>query len=274
MAIILDGKTLARKIEASLKHEIENSGIKTPPKLLVVTVGDDAASEVYVRQKMKAAERCGIDFEQHAFPANVPYHTIAEHLRYSNEVLDADGVILQLPTPFPRDTERKLTNRIYRQQDVDGLVENSRFEPCTPKGIMRLLDEYSIQIAGKHVVIVGRSDIVGKPLARMMLDRDATVTVCHSKTKNIMLHMNNADILVSAVGLDQPWTDMYVNKGATVIDVGISRSNGKLHGDFDFDSVSRVAEYITPVPGGVGPMTVAMLMENTVTAWKRIHKID
>lgn len=268
MAIILDGKTLARKIEAQLKAEIEAAGNVRPPKLAVVSVGADDASKVYIRQKQKAAERCGIDFVGIHFPTGTGFMDVYYELKGLSIDDSVDGIIQQ-PTSYMKNVNRIVSKAIRPSKDVDGIGGDSPFEPCTPKGIIRLLDEYGIEIAGKNVCIIGRSNIVGRPLARMMLDRDATVTICHSKTEEIWKPMSNADIIVSAIGKPNRWGACYFHLGTVLIDVGINRVDGKLVGDFDHKRVDGHAGYLTPVPGGVGPMTVAMLMENTVEAWRR-----
>lgn len=270
MAIILDGKALSRKIEAELKERIESNprSIVRPPKLAVVTVGDDPASQVYVRNKKRACERVGITFEQHLIPSSALTTEVYRVIHSLNGDNKVDGIILQLPTGLGGPCDKFLQHTIARDKDVDGFKESSRFKPCTPKGIVRLLDEYKVPIEGANAVVIGRSDIVGRPLARMLTDRDATVTLCHSKTKQLYEHCWKANIIVSAAGVPNLVNRFFVQHGCTIVDVGINWHDGKMCGDVDFNDVETEAAYITPVPGGVGPMTVAMLMENTVLAWE------
>lgn len=256
MAIIMDGKKLAAKIKEELKSRIDE--MEQKPILRVIQVGDDPASNAYVRNKQKACEEIGIIFTHIAVDPHVPQHW----LEY---IVDAHNVptILQLPIPKTLDTDRAI-KCIDAVDDVDGLRPLSIYTPCTPKGIIRLLKEYNVPLEGKHAVVVGRSDIVGKPVSKLLLNENCTVTVCHSKTENLAEHTRHADILVSAVGKPYLITADMVKPGAAVIDVGINRVDGKLVGDVDFENVEKVACWITPVPGGVGPMTVAMLLENVV----------
>ena len=257
-AIIMDGKKVAREIETEIKWHIINEELK--PRLLIVTDGQDPASKVYIRNKVKAAERCGIE----PIVMSTEEQKAEDIIKYYPEF---DGIIVQLPMWDEADG-RILIGNIPCSKDVDGLKFGSSYDPCTPKGIIRLLDYYDIPIAGRHAVVIGRSELVGKPLARMLMDRDATVTVCHSKTANLTRHALNADILISATGVINMVNQYMINLyRTTVIDVGINRSlNGKIVGDVDYERVSKMASHITPVPGGVGPMTVAMLMENTLYA--------
>lgn len=264
-AIIMDGKKVAAEIEAEIKQAIIDEGLK--PKLLIVTDGHDPASKVYIRNKVKAAERCGI----------MPIVTSTEEMSPFDIVEyypDFDGIIVQLPMRNNLDAAY-LIEAIPPKKDVDGLNTNgnlaaSYFNPCTPMGIIQLLRYYQIPIEGKHAVIVGRSELVGKPLARMLLDRDATVTVCHSKTKGLAGITPMADILISAVGNPGLIVLPMIKENAVVVDVGINRVDGKLCGDVDWAwptaDIKNHVSHITPVPGGVGPMTVAMLMENTLYA--------
>lgn len=259
-AIIMDGKKVAAEIEAEIKQAIIDEGLH--PKLLIVTDGQDPASKVYIHNKVKAAERCGITPIVMSTEEMSPFDIVEYYP-------DFDGVIVQLPMQNKFDADY-LIGEIPYKKDVDGLKVDSYhfgyFEPCTPLGIIRLLDYYDIPIAGRNAVVVGRSDLVGKPLARMLMDRDATVTVCHSKTDFLPSHTRHADIVISAVGKPNLITEDMVTPDVVVVDVGINRVDGKLCGDVDYDKVSKLASHITPVPGGVGPMTVAMLMENTLYA--------
>ena len=280
--MILDGKVVAESIKQRLKEEILASN-KRRPYLIIITVGEDPASKVYVRNKIKAAEEVGIDTFHFPMgvlddgsPTTEYVQGIIAKLNADDEV---DGIMVQLPLPKHLN-ERAIIDAIDPSKDVDGLTTTNIgrlrsgqpcFQPCTARGIIDLLDYYGIEIDGKDVTIIGRSNIVGKPLADLMMDRGATVTQCHSHTKDLTLHCGGADIVVSAVGKpkfigkEELWTTTDV-----VIDVGINRDeNGKLCGDVDFEVAKCYCEHITPVPGGVGPMTVVELLRNTVEAWKR-----
>lgn len=266
-AIIMDGKKVAREIETEIKWHIINEELK--PRLLIVTDGHDTASKVYIRNKVKAAERCGITPIVISTEERSPFDIVELYPEF-------DGIIVQLPMQNKLDAEYLISEIPYKK-DVDGLKPDSYhfgyFEPCTPLGIIRLLDYYNIPIAGQNAVVIGRSELVGKPLARMLMDRDATVTVCHSKTKDLGMHVIGADILISAAGVPNLINDSAYTAGQVIIDVGINRVNGKLCGDVNFEKYAEYASHITPVPGGVGPMTVAMLMENTLYA-ARMRKED
>lgn len=259
-AIVMDGKKVAREIETEIKWHIINEELK--PRLLIVTDGQDPASKVYIRNKVKAAERCGIEPIVISTEERSPFDIVELYPEF-------DGIIVQLPMQNKLDADYLISEIPYKK-DVDGLKVDSYhfgyFEPCTPLGIIRLLDYYDIPIAGRNAVVVGRSDLVGKPLARMLLDRDATVTVCHSKTRYLATHIVDADILISAAGKPNLIDFGMCSTGQVIIDVGINRVNGKLCGDVNFEKYAKYASHITPVPGGVGPMTVAMLMENTLYA--------
>lgn len=271
MAVILDGKKLRDKLLGQLKLRID--GYTKKPSLVVILCGDDPASQIYVNNKKKTAEKLGIV----STVINYPYEvTEAELLAKINELNNDDSVnaiLVQLPLPEHID-KSKVINAISPVKDVDGFtIENSGklftgqkpyVYPCTPKGILLLLDEYQIELEGKHVVIVGRSNIVGKPLSIMMLDRNATVTICHSRTRNLSDIIKTADVLVSAVG-EKLIEDSMMKVNSIVVDVGIFKDeNGKTRGDVDFENVSKIVSHISPVPGGVGPMTIASLMINTV----------
>ena len=276
--ILLDGKTLADKLYEGLSQKDQE--IKDSCKLIILTVGEDKASKVYVRNKLKACERVGIASEHIVIDPDMhesDYESILIDLLADNIYNLASpyykvGIILQLPVPRPM-FERVFNETIPSTVDVDGFGINNKLAlyskgqepyhyPATPKGIMTLLNNYNIDVEGKHVVIVGRSEIVGKPLAQMMLDKNATVTICHSKTKNLDSITKTADILVAAIGKPKFITDRHVKQGAVVIDVGINRTETGLCGDVDFDFVAPKCAAITPVPGGVGPMTVFSLIEN------------
>lgn len=277
MACIIDGKRISAEIREKLKIDIAN--LKTErgivPSLAVVIVGDDPASRVYVNNKKRACDEIGIMSYEFALPCDTSQAELLSLIDELNRRADVNGILVQMPLPA-HINESSVIERINPIKDVDAFHEinvgklmtgNFNFLPCTPAGIVRLLDESNIDIAGKHCVIIGRSNIVGKPLAMLMLHRDATVTICHSKTSNLAEICRTADILVSAVGRANFITSDMVAPGTVVIDVGINRGgDGKIRGDVDFENVKQVASYITPVPGGVGPMTICMLMHNAVTA--------
>ncbi len=275
---LIDGKALAKKIRLELKEEVENlkkQGII--PKLAVIMVGDDKASAVYVRNKSKACDEIGIVFEEFFMDETTTQEELIESINKLNAREDIHGILLQSPIPDGLNI-REAFNTIDYRKDVDGFnpinvgklsIGEDCFISCTPYGVIKMLEEYDIPIEGKRVVIIGRSNIVGKPLIQCLLNKNATVTVCHSKTKDIAKIAKEADILIAALGKPKFVTEDMVKDGATVIDVGINRNGeGKLVGDVDFENVSKKVSYITPVPGGVGPMTVAMLMNNVVKAAK------
>ena len=275
---ILDGKELARKIREELKLKVDKlkeNGIV--PKLAVILVGDDSASKVYVKNKSKACKDVGVEFEEILLDENTSMERLLEIIEKLNNREDINGILLQSPIPKGLNIQEAF-EKIHCKKDVDGfnpvnvgklMIGEDTFISCTPYGIIKMLEAYNIEIEGKHAVVIGRSNIVGKPLAQCLLQKNATVTICHSRTKNIHQITNNADILVAALGKPRYIKDTMVKEGAVVIDVGINRTeDGKLVGDVDFESVSKNASYITPVPGGVGPMTIAMLMTNLVKAAK------
>lgn len=278
MAIILDGKAVAAKVKSEVKAKVDElvSQGKRPPVLAVILVGNDPASEVYVRNKKKDCQEVGFISEGYTLPHETTQQEIFDLIDKLNADDKVDGILCQLPVPKHIDSTAVL-ERIAPEKDVDCFHPVSAGKlfrgvpsllPCTPAGVIRVLDEYSIDISGKNCVVVGRSNIVGKPCAMMLLDRNGTVTVCHSKTKNLGEITKSADILVCAVGKANFITGDMIKTGATVVDVGMNRnSEGKLCGDCEYDSCFEKAEYITPVPGGVGPMTRAMLMENTLRAY-------
>ena len=277
--MILDGKVVAASIKEQLKEEIDaavaNGGRR--PKLVIISIGDDPASKVYVRNKMKAAEEVGIEVEHLPYEDDVGTFYVREVIQYRNLDSKVDGIMVQLPLPGGYN-EREIIDTIFPWKDVDGLTTTNIgrlrsgqdcLKPCTAQGIIDLCKYYDIELDGKDVTIVGRSNIIGKPLADLMMTEGATVTQCHSHTKQLQNHTDYADIVVSAIGQPKFITDFHVHGCQTVIDVGINRDeNGKLCGDVDFDEVKDFVENITPVPGGVGPMTVAELMKNVVQAWK------
>ncbi len=270
---ILDGKALAEKLRAELKEKIEKKEIK--PGLAVVIVGEDPASRIYVRNKIRACEQLGIRSYSYEFSGNVTQNEVEALLDDLSNDKKIDGILLQLPLPSHLDTEKALKHIAF-EKDVDGFSEKNLglllrnracVAPCTPLGVMKLLEAAKIELNGKHAVILGRSETVGKPMAMLLLNANATVTVCHSKTKNLAQICQTADILISAVGKAKFVTKEMVKKGAVVVDVGINRDQeGHLCGDVDFEDVKESVSYITPVPGGVGPMTITMLMYNTYLA--------
>lgn len=278
MAIIIDGKELAKKIRQDLKVEVDKLREKEVyPKLAVIMVGEDKASQVYVRNKSKACNEIGIDFEEFLLPSNITMEKLLELIEELNNRKDISGILLQSPIPKPLNI-REAFNKIDYRKDVDGFnpinvgklaIGEKSFISCTPYGVVKMLEEYNINPEGKNVVIIGRSNIVGKPLLQCLLNKNATITICHSKTRDIKAITKNADILIAAVGRPHFVTEDMVKDGAVVIDVGINRNEeGKLIGDVDFENIEKKASYITPVPGGVGPMTIAMLMNNVVEAAK------
>lgn len=275
MAVILDGKALAEEIKAKISEEISSLTYKVG--LAVVIVGEDSASRIYVNNKKKDCVQCGIHSEEFAFPADAGEEKLLGLIKKLNERKDINGILVQLPLPKGYN-EDNVIRAISPDKDVDafhpynvGLIVTGKytFLPCTPAGVMELLEKYSIDIEGKHCVIIGRSNIVGKPQSLLMLHKNGTVTICHSRTPDLAAVTKTADILVSAVGREGLVTADMVKDGAVVIDVAMNRnSEGKLCGDVDFESVKEKASHITPVPGGVGPMTRAILMKNTLTAAK------
>ena len=275
-AQILDGKSLAAELRADVKRKVQalaQRGMR--PGVAVVLVGDNPASRVYVRNKSRACDETGIASRQIDLPATIAEDRLIAEIERLNADAAIHGILVQLPLPAHLDVAR-VQAAVSPDKDVDGFhVANlgalfagrPRLVPCTPAGVMRMLEHAGIGLAGRHAVVVGRSNIVGKPLALLLLQSDATVTVCHSKSRDLEKLARSADILVAAVGRAKLVTGAMVKPGACVIDVGINRlSDGKLVGDVDFESAAEVAGWITPVPGGVGPMTIAMLLENCLKA--------
>lgn len=270
---IIDGKALAASIRLSLKEKIKD--MERKPGLAVVIVGEDPASQIYVRNKVKACEEIGLRSYVYNLPTTATQEEVETLLAGLSKADNVDGILLQLPLPKHLNAERAMA-RIPAAKDVDGFsaenlgllaLHKEFFVACTPLGVMKLLENEGIELCGKHAVILGRSDTVGKPMAMLLLNANATVTICHSKTKNLEEICKQADILISAIGKPKFVGANMVKEGAVVIDVGINRDeNGKLCGDVDFDAVCEKAFAITPVPGGVGPMTIAMLMHNTCLA--------
>ena len=281
-ARIIDGTAISREIYAGLRERVSvlgRGGVR--PGLAAVQVGDNPASEIYLRNKVRACDQVGIHSEVHHLAAGSPQDVVLATLEKLNRNPRLHGILLQLPLPPHLDAERAMQS-ITPEKDVDGLTWGSLgslvagrpvFEPCTPAGVIVLLERSGIAMDGRHAVVVGRSVIVGKPVALMLMAQGATVTICHSRTHGLADHTRRADILVAAVGRTRLITGEMVKPGAAVIDVGINRlPDGKLAGDVDFQSVRGVAGFITPVPGGVGPMTIAMLMSNTVCAAERAQQ--
>jgi len=279
---ILNGKEVAKKTRENLKQKVEKmkqEGIC--PKLAVIMVGEDSASQIYVRNKSKVCNEIGIEFEEYLLPEETKQEELLTLIKKLNEDKKINGILLQSPIPKHLDINEAFRT-ISPEKDVDGfhpsnvgklVLGQDTFISCTPFGIIKILEEYNIDLEGKNAVVIGRSNIVGKPMSQCLLNRNATVTICHSRTKNLAEITKQADILVAAIGKPQFVTKDMVKDGAVVIDVGINRgTDGKLKGDVDFENVKEKAGYITPVPGGVGPMTIAMLMENVVRATENQNK--
>ena len=280
---LIDGKELAKNIRQELKKEndkLKEKGINA--KLAVILVGDDNASKVYIKNKSKACNDVGIEFEEILLDSNTTMDKLLNVIENLNLREDINGILLQSPIPKGLNIQEAFEKIDYRK-DVDGfnpinvgklMIGQDGFIPCTPYGIVRMLEEYNIPVEGKNAVVIGRSNIVGKPLSQCLLNKNATVTVCHSRTRDIQNITKNADILICAVGKLNMVTEDMVKDGAVVIDVGMNRKeNGKLAGDVDFENVKEKTSYITPVPGGVGPMTIAMLMNNVIKATKQQNGI-
>ncbi len=283
MAVILDGKAVSAKVKEEVKEEVEalkKQGVSVG--LAVIIVGNNPASRTYVNNKKKACEAAGIVSEEYALPEETTQEELLALVRELNHKDSINGILCQLPLPKQLDEEAVIA-AISEKKDVDAfsavnvghiMIGDYTFLPCTPAGIMEILRHYNIDVAGKECVVIGRSNIVGKPMAMLLLHQNGTVTICHSKTKNLKDVTSRADILVAAVGIPHFVTADMVKEGAVVIDVGMDRDeNGKLCGDVDFAAVEPKASYITPVPGGVGPMTIATLLKNTVTAAKQQNGI-
>lgn len=278
MAKLIDGKAVSASVRAQVAQEVQELKAKgLHPGLAVVIVGDDPASRTYVNNKKKACAETGIYSEEYALPATTTQEELLSLVRSLNEKPEIHGILVQSPLPEGLD-EEAVIEEINPQKDVDAfhpqnvgriMIGNFHFLPCTPAGVIELIRSQGIEIAGKRCVVIGRSNIVGKPMAMLLLHNHGTVTICHSKTRDLAEICREADILVAAVGRPKFVTENMVKPGAVVIDVGMDRDeNGKLCGDVDFANVEPKAGYITPVPGGVGPMTIAMLLRNTVTAAK------
>lgn len=283
MAIIIDGRELAKKVIDNLKvecNELKEKNIK--PRLAVIMVGNDAASQIYIRNKSRICDEIGIDYAEYILDNTVSKEELLELIYELNDDENVNGILLQSPIPINYDIN-EFFRAIKPEKDIDGfnpynigklVLNQDTFVSCTPYGIMRIFEEYKIDLTGKNVVILGRSNIVGKPLVQCCLNKNATVTVCHSNTVDIEKITSNADVLISAIGNPKFITRDMVKENAVVIDVGINRlDDGKIVGDVDFEKVKDKASYITPVPGGVGPMTIAMLMNNVIKAAKRQNNI-
>ncbi len=280
MAIIIDGKEVANKVKNELKiecDELKKQGIN--PRLAVIMVGDNPASKVYVKNKSKACDMVGIEYEEHLLDDDISQDKLTRLIKELNNNRRIHGILLQSPIPKHLDINQAF-KLISDDKDVDGfnptsvgklVIGEDTFISCTPYGIMRIFKDYDIDLEGKDVVIIGRSNIVGKPLLQCCLNKNATVTICHSKTKNLKEFTKKADIVIAAIGRAKFVTADMIKEGAIVIDVGINRTeDGKLVGDVDFENVEKIASHITPVPGGVGPMTIAMLMKNVIKAAKSL----
>ena len=281
MSSLIDGRAVSKAVKQRVKAECEEKNIK--PGLAVIIVGDDSASQVYVKNKEKACEECGFYSEKYALSADTTQEELNVLVEKLNNKKDINGILCQLPLPSHLN-DKEVINLINPIKDVDAfhpvnvgaiMIGDYNFVPCTPAGIMELIHSTGVDISGKKAVVIGRSNIVGKPMAMLLLHENATVEITHSKTVNLQQITKQADILVAAVGKAKFVTGDMVKDGAIVIDVGMNRDeNGKLCGDVDFDSVQNKCSYITPVPGGVGPMTISMLMQNTLTAYKLQNGID
>ena len=282
MSIIIDGKELAKKIRNQLKEEcskLKEQGIK--PKLAVIMVGDNPSSKIYIKNKSKACEDVGILYEEYLLKEKTTQQELIDLIKKLNKDKTVHGILLQSPIPSNLNIIQAFKAITYLK-DVDGFTPSSvgklsigedTFISCTPYGVMKMFEEYNIDLTGKDVVILGRSNIVGKPLIQCCLQKNATVTICHSKTKNLKEHTKRADVVIAAIGQPKFVTADMVKEGVVAIDIGINiNKEGKIVGDIDFETVSKKASYITPVPGGVGPMTVAMLMNNVIKAAKEQNK--
>lgn len=282
--IKLDGKDLAQRIKLQLKEETLElkESLGKVPGLAIILVGDNPASKIYVNSKIKGCSELGFESFAHFLPEDTSEERVLELIGELNEDKRVNGILVQLPLPKHID-EKKVIDKIALNKDVDGfkpenlgllmLGDKDSMQPCTPAGIMELLRAYSIELVGKDVVVVGRSNIVGKPMGSLLINEGATVTTCNSKTKDLKAKTSQADMVIMAIGQAKFLTEDMVKEGAIIVDVGINRTEDGLFGDVDYDGVSKKAAYITPVPGGVGPMTVAMLFANTMKAFKKVNNI-
>lgn len=282
--IKLDGKDLAQRIKLQLKEETLElkESLGKVPGLAIILVGDNPASKIYVNSKIKGCSELGFESFAHFLPEDTSEERVLELIGELNEDERVNGILVQLPLPKHID-EKKVIDKIALNKDVDGfkpenlgllmLGDKDSMQPCTPAGIMELLRAYSIELVGKDVVVVGRSNIVGKPMGSLLINEGATVTTCNSKTKDLKAKTSQADMVIMAIGQAKFLTEDMVKEEAIIVDVGINRTEDGLFGDVDYDGVSKKAAYITPVPGGVGPMTVAMLFANTMKAFKKVNNI-
>lgn len=277
---LIDGKDVANKCKDEIRKKIER--LEKTPSLAVIRIGEDEASKIYVRLKNKMCEELGINFVEHHLNENTTQEELISLINNLNEDENINAILLQSPIPYHLNILEAF-KAIAPEKDVDGfspinvgkLVQNQEcFAPCTPVGVMRMLKEYGIEVAGKHAVVIGRSNIVGRPMAELLLNANATITICHSKTENLAEIVKTADILVVAIGKPKFITADMIKEGAVVVDVGINRipDSKKIVGDVDFDNVKDRCSYITPVPGGVGPMTIMTLMENVIRAYEMQNK--
>ena len=273
---VIDGRALAKKVEEEVKEGVQKLKAEKGiiPGLATILVGEDPASKMYVRLKHKVCERIGIHGEDHNLPASISQEELTTHIKQLNLRDDIHGILLQLPLPKHLDDKEAML-AIDPKKDADGfhpynmgnlLIGNEGFVPCTPKGVIRAMEEHGVQIQGKHAVIVGHSNVVGKPMAAMLINRNATVSVCHVFTRDLKQYTLDADILVVGTGVKHLIKADMVKEGVVVFDVGITEENGKVYGDVDFENVVKKASLITPVPGGVGPMTISILMQHVVMA--------
>lgn len=275
---VIDGRALAKKVEEEVKEGVQKLKAEKGiiPGLATILVGEDPASKMYVRLKHKVCERIGIHGEDHNLPASISQEELTTHIKQLNLRDDIHGILLQLPLPKHLDDKEAML-AIDPKKDADGfhpynmgnlLIGNEGFVPCTPKGVIRAMEEHGVQIQGKHAVIVGHSNVVGKPMAAMLINRNATVSVCHVFTRDLKQYTLDADILVVGTGVKHLIKADMVKEGVVVFDVGITEENGKVYGDVDFENVIKKASLITPVPGGVGPMTISILMQHVLMAAK------
>lgn len=278
--MIMDGKSLKNEILSGLAEEVK--ALDKVPTLCVIQVGDDEASNVYINQKRKMCNDIGYNFIHEKYDDSITEDELLKNIERFNSNDNIDAILVQMPLPSGIN-EKSIQNAVNKYKDVDGLNDSnivdlisgkSSLYPCTACGVISLLDKYGVTLEGSNVVIVGRSSLVGMPLFHMLENRNATVTLCHSKTRNLQSITKNADIIISATGVKGLIKEDMVNNNAVVVDVGITRENGKLYGDVDFDNVSKKASLITPVPGGVGPMTIASLAQNVLKAYKMQKRND
>ncbi len=280
MATIIDGKVLAEKIYEELKLEVDK--LKKKPALAVVLVGEDPASQVYVNIKVKTCKKIGITSLMHKLDKDTSQEDLLKLVDKLNNNPDVNGILVQMPAP-PQIDDPLIMKSVLPEKDVDGfhplnigkmVLGQPSLQPCTPMGVMEMFKAYDIDLKGKEVVLIGKSVIVGRPMLELMLSANATVTTCHSKTKDLKAHTQKADIVVAAAGYPGLVTADMVKEGVVIIDIGTTKVDGKLKGDVEYEPVKEKASFITPVPGGVGPMTVACLMKNTLTAYKQQNNLE